>query len=220
MKTLKSILFAGIMALLCMTSCSKETSDTEPARKVSANVTGQWHLIEELCEGIQVKDGADVYLYVNADCTFELYQKSGTQTRFTRYEGICYSDGDRLIGEYSDGTPWGAEYSVSFDGGDLEGEMKTIYTNHSVLLPESTFTLGEYDEFVGWEINGETYLPNEKLEVTENVTAKLLWKEHECLDDDKNHKCDVCEKEMGEHVAAPGKHTCDYCNQEVTKCLC
>ena len=77
-------------------------------------------------------------------------------------------------------------YSVSFDGGDLEGEMKTIYTNHSVLLPESTFTLGEYDEFVGWEINGETYLPNEKLEVTENVTAKLLWKEHECLDDDKN----------------------------------
>lgn len=116
MKTLKSILFAGIMALLCMTSCSKETSDTEPARKVSANVTGQWHLIEELCEGIQVKDGADVYLYVNADCTFELYQKSGTQTRFTRYEGICYSDGDRLIGEYSDGTPWGAEYSVSFDG--------------------------------------------------------------------------------------------------------
>ena len=40
-----------------------------------------------------------------------------------------------------------------------------------------------------------------------------------CLDEDKNHKCDVCEKEMGEHVAAEGKHTCDYCNQEVTKCL-
>ena len=121
--------------------------------------------------------------------------------------------------KYMQFTSTTSPYSVSFDGGDLEGEMKTIYTNHSVLLPESTFTLGEYDEFVGWEINGETYLPNEKLEVTENVTAKLLWKEHECLDDDKNHKCDVCEEEMGEHVAAEGKHTCDYCNQEVTKCL-
>ena len=40
----------------------------------------------------------------------------------------------------------------------------------------------------------------------------------ECADDDKNHKCDVCEADMGIHAAADGKHTCDYCGQKASEC--
>ena len=39
-----------------------------------------------------------------------------------------------------------------------------------------------------------------------------------CADDDKNHKCDVCEAAMGTHEAAAGKHTCDYCGEVVSAC--
>ena len=40
----------------------------------------------------------------------------------------------------------------------------------------------------------------------------------ECSDENKDHKCDVCETTMGTHEAAEGKHTCDYCGKKVTEC--
>ena len=110
-------------------------------------------------------------------------------------------------------------YSITFDPGTVEGQMKPIYTNHLVILPESTFTLGEFDEFVGWQIKDITFLPNHIVEVTENLVAKLLWAEHSCIDEDKNHSCDICTKIVGEHVPVENTHTCDYCKKDVTTCI-
>lgn len=35
----------------------------------------------------------------------------------------------------------------------------------------------------------------------------------ECVDSDKDHKCDVCAAAMGTHVAASGSHNCTYCGK-------
>ncbi len=42
--------------------------------------------------------------------------------------------------------------------------------------------------------------------------------EHECADSDKNHKCDGCGADMGEHVAAEGTHNCAYCGLPASEC--
>lgn len=42
--------------------------------------------------------------------------------------------------------------------------------------------------------------------------------EHECADADKNHKCDGCGADMGEHVAAEGTHNCAYCGLPASEC--
>ena len=40
----------------------------------------------------------------------------------------------------------------------------------------------------------------------------------DCVDKDKNHKCDVCADNMGVHEAAAGAHICDYCGTRATYC--
>lgn len=34
----------------------------------------------------------------------------------------------------------------------------------------------------------------------------------------KDHKCDACDTEMGEHEAAEGSHDCEYCGEPVSEC--
>lgn len=101
-----------------LSSCSK-VEETAPIRQVSSEIIGGWHLIEEYCDGIAIVDKVDIYLCINADCSFTLYQKDESQIRYFKYTGNCYSEANILIGEYSDGTPWGARYMVSFNEGRL-----------------------------------------------------------------------------------------------------
>jgi len=106
----------GLIAGICI-SCKKD----EPVidiNTVAPELIGEWHLIEEKCDGEVVKSMADVYLCIS-DRTFELYQKSGSQTRYFKFNGICYSEDEKLIGQYHDGTPWGTVYIVSFTEGKL-----------------------------------------------------------------------------------------------------
>lgn len=35
----------------------------------------------------------------------------------------------------------------------------------------------------------------------------------------KDHKCDACDTEMGEHEAAKGSHDCEYCGEPVSECV-
>lgn len=37
-------------------------------------------------------------------------------------------------------------------------------------------------------------------------------------DENKDHKCDLCEADMGEHKAAEGSHNCGYCNAAMSEC--
>lgn len=111
MKKLLNIIIV-LAAAVCM-SCTKE--DIVEIRQMEPAAVGEWHLIEETCEGQDVPTLAEVYLCIKSDCTFELYQKTGTQTRFFLYTGSCYSEDGNLIGEYSDGTAWGSAYQVTYD---------------------------------------------------------------------------------------------------------
>lgn len=38
------------------------------------------------------------------------------------------------------------------------------------------------------------------------------------LDQDKDHRCDACHMRLGTHMAAQGKHTCDYCGLQMSQC--
>ena len=64
---------------------------------------------------------------------------------------------------------------------------------------------------------GETCYDDNKDHKCDECNATLS----ECVDKDKDHACDYegCKKPMGgDHVAADGKHTCDYCGKPATTC--
>ena len=86
-----------------------------PALVINQKLVGEWHLSKALSDGIEINQDIDVYLCINADCSFELYQKSGTQTeRYEKYIGTCSSENDILNGVYSNGKPWGSKYTFTF----------------------------------------------------------------------------------------------------------
>ena len=101
---------------ICFTAaCQKE----EVKEIVDPAIVGEWHLSTVEVDGTVQNYTYDVYFAISNDGTFELYQKSGTQTRYTKYTGTCKSEGNVLSGVYSSGTPWGASYTALVSGGML-----------------------------------------------------------------------------------------------------
>lgn len=114
MKKIFNILFAA--TALCLTAaCQKEviTDSVNPA------IVGEWHLSTVEFDGKVQNYPFDVYLTINSDCSFELYQKSGSQTRYDRFTGTCKSEGNLLLGVYSSGTKWGDTYTATVEGDTL-----------------------------------------------------------------------------------------------------
>ena len=88
-------------------------------RTVDTSVVGEWHLSSMTSEGNSDMEMPDIYLRINQDGTFELYQKSGTQAlRHDKFTGTCYTRDGILYGKYSTGEAWASkwEYSVTADG--------------------------------------------------------------------------------------------------------
>jgi hypothetical protein len=102
----------GLAALVLATvSCQKETA---AVKAIDSVVVGEWHLMGAKAEGVSILTDMDIYLCINADSTFELYQKSGTQeTRYDLYTGTCHTENGVLTGVYSDGQPWGGKYTYA-----------------------------------------------------------------------------------------------------------
>ena len=102
----------GLAALVLATvSCQKETTADKAIDPV---IVGEWHLVGAKAEGVSILKDLDIYLCINADSTFELYQKSGTQeTRYDMYTGTCYTENGVLTGVYSDGMTWGGKYTYA-----------------------------------------------------------------------------------------------------------
>lgn len=109
-------MFALAAAALTAISCTKD--DELPAKIVDQAIVGEWHLVSTTVEGESVSETADVYLTITEYGRFELYQKYPSQLRYTLYTGTCWSEGELLKGEYSDGTPW-ATYTTYFVGEKL-----------------------------------------------------------------------------------------------------
>ena len=108
---------------------------------------------------------------------------------------------------------------VEFDPNGGTGEMNNLYANNSFILPESKFTYEPMYVFAGWQIGDKVYQPGDFLQDTGHVAAKAVWKKHSCVDEDKNHECDICKEIVGEHIAQEGTHICEYCNKEASTCV-
>ena len=137
MKKILNIIFAAVA--ICFTAaCQKEDVIKDV---VDPSIVGEWHLSTVEVDGAVQNYAYDVYLTINKDCTFELYQKSGTQTRYTKFTGTCKSEGQVLSGVYSSGTPWGTSYSAIVSGGMLvltsaDGVEVQEYTKESLSQEE------------------------------------------------------------------------------------
>jgi hypothetical protein len=136
MKKIFNIMFAAVA--ICLTAaCQKE----EIKDIVDPAIVGEWHLSTVEVDGAVQKYSYDVYFAINNDGTFELYQKSGTQTRYTKFTGTCRSEGNVLSGVYSSGTPWGTSYTALVSGGMLvltsaDGVEVQEYTKESLSQEE------------------------------------------------------------------------------------
>lgn len=137
MKKILNIMIAAV-AICFAAACQKEEvvkDNVDPA------IVGEWHLSTVEVDGAVQKYAYDVYLIINNDCTFELYQKSGTQTRYTKFTGTCKSEGNVLSGVYSSGVAWGSSYSAIVSGGMLvltsaDGVEIQEYTKESLSQEE------------------------------------------------------------------------------------
>lgn len=98
---------AAALLVLIASSCQKEKEDNFDYQTY---VVGEWHFASE-------KYDADIYLSFTADESFDLYQKVGDGP-YRHYRGGWAADKDILSGTYSDGTPWGSTYKMTFSGTD------------------------------------------------------------------------------------------------------
>lgn len=102
---MKKNIYILIALLLMATGCKKEKT-VDYAKQV----IGEWHCVPETFD-------ADVYLALDPDGTFALYQQIG-EGRHRHYSGEWELDGITLSGSYSGGEAWGSSYQVSFSGGN------------------------------------------------------------------------------------------------------
>ena len=110
MKRLINMMTGAVMLLGMMTSCGKEPA----ADTVDKAIVGEWHLAEVIYDGNSVNDiPVDVYLKIEGNCKFELYQKAEGQLRYTKFTGTCKTENGILSGVYSSGTAWGDEYATA-----------------------------------------------------------------------------------------------------------
>ena len=122
------------MSLLVMVgaaSCSKALKQD--------SLYGEWKL-ESIAGESATSEGlsAEIYLNLMDGGVFELFQKVGGG-HFTAFDGTFGLDSGILYGEYSDGSLWGGNYSVSVSRGkmklinsDVDGAPEYVYVRTSI----------------------------------------------------------------------------------------
>lgn len=157
MKRLVNI-FISLAAIVCAASSCQKEEEIKVA-SVDSAIVGEWHMTTINVEGEDMSEGTDVYLSINADGSFELYQQTGTQNiRFSKYTGICSTENNILSGIYSNGNPWGDKYTYK-----LEGD-KLILT---------TYNLIETQTYAKAEIPAEVKENADTKSISEDVTPIL-----------------------------------------------
>jgi len=116
---MKKNIYIFIALLLIATGCKKD----KPVDHAKL-VIGEWHCAPETFE-------ADVYLALDTDGTFDLYQQIG-EGRHRHYSGEWDLDGTTLSGTYSNGDNWGSGYQVSFSG-DNTMSLKALNGSEEVM---------------------------------------------------------------------------------------
>lgn len=115
MKKLIYILTATAALMALTWSCQKSESGDSNGHGLDMEIVGDWHLSETMSEHNPDIEMPDVYLRINPDGSFELYQKSGTQSlRHDLFTGTCSTKDGILSGTYSSGHPWASKWEYEF----------------------------------------------------------------------------------------------------------
>lgn len=124
MKLIINNILSIAAAVLIAAGCSKPATEEVPV--LDNALVGEWHLTQTEVDGSVLDTQHDIYIAFHKDCTFELFQKSGDQQRFTKLTGTCSLEDNRLTGIYSDGTPWGSAYTVVLAADSLTLTNETL----------------------------------------------------------------------------------------------
>ena len=114
-------LFA-VLGLCMFAGCGSSSKGASPLAK---QLVGEWHLVSwnGAAPGV-----FDAYVSFASDKTFEIYQQI-EQVGYQKYTGSYLIGNKMLSGKYSDNTPWGSSYEVSFDE---SGNTLTLVSDPSV----------------------------------------------------------------------------------------
>lgn len=112
MKQLYIILISFCTVFALATSCSKGGK--------TVSVAGEWELCGYETKSVTIGE-QEVSVFVNFinGGIFELYQKTGSEMRYTKYTGTWALSGDIISGNYEDGSQWASAYTVSLSGDNL-----------------------------------------------------------------------------------------------------
>lgn len=88
---------------------------------IDVSFIGDWHLTKFCNAAVD----ADIYLSLNDDDSFKLYQRA-FDNPLAVYQGTYEFDGTTISGVYNDGVAWSASYTVAMNGDDT-----MIWTNTS-----------------------------------------------------------------------------------------
>ena len=110
---------------LCMFAGCGSSSKGDDASPLAKQLVGEWHLVSwnGAAPGV-----FDAYVSFASDKTFEIYQQI-EQVGYQKYTGSYLIGNKMLSGKYSDNTPWGSSYEVSFDE---SGNTLTLVSDPSV----------------------------------------------------------------------------------------
>ena len=118
--------------------------------------------------GLYIMDAGNTSVQIPARTT------AGSESYYlkftTQYNKVIYSDSFTVT--WTDSTP---TYTVSFNANGGTGSMAamTVTGGNKLTLPACTFTAPSGKEFDKWDAGK----PNDKIDVTSNMTIKAIWKD-------------------------------------------
>lgn len=132
MKYIKSILVV-LACGLALIGCNKSGGNSEDDVKYDGSVVGTWHMVS----WSNTEATADIYLSIESDGTFTLYQRY-TTPYYQKFEGTFSYEDSVLSGTYDDGVAWGDSYNVSFNADNTMMTMVRTSDQNDVSVYEKS----------------------------------------------------------------------------------
>ncbi len=115
------------------------------------------------------------------------------------------------------------KYTVTFQNGDTVCATYLFLSDGQTASKPADPQNADFN-FAGWYEKENGALKENAFDfatkISANLTLHAKWNcaKHEDVSP-KDHACDTCGATMGEHVAAAGTHTCDYCGKSASDCV-
>lgn len=134
MKYIKSILVV-LACGLALVGCSKSSNGGGDDGDISygGSVIGTWHMVS----WSNVETGADIYLAIEEDGSFTLYQRY-TEPFYQKFEGTYSYNDSVLSGSYDDGVAWADSYNVSFNADNTKMTMVRASDQNDISVYEKS----------------------------------------------------------------------------------